>query len=232
MSSKLPCVARFLATAICGVVPAVSRADQPAVSFGAGTLGETVGITQPIDPSTAIRFTYGTYAFTRQADFDNVVINVQARLQLSEQFRAQSAGVYIDRFIRSPLHVTFGAVLNQNHIAAVSVPADSSILINHFVYSAAQAGEVFTDVKWMPVSPYLGFGFGPRSSDRRRLALVAEIGAYYEGRANVTFAANGVIEKNEKHFATYFDTLRGQLATELSPVEVYPVLQIGVRLRM
>jgi hypothetical protein len=211
---------------------AAAHADQPAVRFGAGTLGAAVSISQRIDPSTAIRFTYATFAFNHQTQFDNTVINVQTRLQLSEQFRAQSAGVYVDRFIRSPIYFTFGAVMNQNGIAAVSVPADSSILINHYVYSAAQAGVIFTNVKWIPVSPCAGFGFGPRLSDRRCVALVAQVGAYYESRANVSFAANGVIEKNEKHFANYFDTLRGRLARELSPVEIYPVVELGLRLRM
>ncbi len=209
-----------------------AMANQTAIGIGAGTLGAALDLSRTVDPATTLRVTFGTFDLRRPAAFNNVVIDVQTNLRLTEHFRLQTAGLYVERRIGSSLHLTAGALLNRNTISAVSVAADSSVIINHYAYSAANAGQIFTFVKWMPVAPYVGFGFGPRIGDRRRVAFVAEVGAYYEGPAAVTFDSNGAIRANAALFAPYFTNLENQLSRELSPVEVYPVCQFALRLRM
>ena len=212
--------------------PLVASAHGTAVDLGVGTLGASLSLSQAIDPQTAVRATFGTFDLARNEQFNNVVIDVLTNLRLTERFRVQTAGLYVDRSLHGGLHLSAGAVFNGNHIAAVSVPADSSIVLNGSVYSAAQAGQIFTDVKWMPVSPYVGFGFAPRLTDRRRVGFVGQFGAYYQGRANVTFDSNGIIKANESNFIRYYNTLRDQLAQELSPVQVFPVVQLGIRFKI
>jgi hypothetical protein len=206
-------------------------ADPLAIEASAGTVGAALSVSRAIDPQTAIRLSFGTFGFSRQDAYDNLVIDVQANLRLREQFRVQSGGLFLERSIRSPFHVTFGAIANQNRISAVSVPTASSVVIGGVTYSAARAGEIFTDVNWNHVAPYVGFGFG-QSNARRRWSLVAEFGAYYEGRAKVAFDSNGAIKANQASFAAYYANLEGQLSRELSPVEVWPTAQLGIRLRM
>ncbi len=222
----------LISAVVAVLIPLAATAHGTAVDLGAGTLGASLSVSQAIDPNTALRATFGTFDISRNERFNNVVIDVLTNLRLTERFRVQSAGLYLDRSLRSGLHLSAGAVLNGNHIAAVSVPADSSIVINNYVYSAAAAGQIFTDVSWMPVSPYVGFGFAPRSTDRRRVGFVGQFGVYYQGRANVRFDSNGIIKANESNFIRYYNTLRDQLAQELSPVQIFPVIQLGIRLRI
>ncbi len=208
-----------------------SIADPLAIDASAGTLGAALSVSRIVDPRTAIRLSFGTFGFSRQDGYDNVVIDIQANLRLKEQFRVQSGGLFVERSIRSPFHVTLGIVANQNQIDAVSVPTASSVVIGGKTYSAARAGEIFTNVNWNPVAPYVGFGFGQMNA-RRRWSLVAEFGAYYEGRASVAFDSNGAIKANQASFEPYYRNLEGQLSRELSPVEIWPTAQIGIRMRM
>ncbi len=130
------------------------------------------------------------------------------------------------------MSLILGAIANENRINAVSVPADSSILINHYVYSAAKAGQIFTNVKWTPYDPYIGLSFESAPHRRHSLSLVGQVGAFYEGKAKVTFDSNGAIKANQASFIRYYNTLERQLTVELAPVQVYPVIQLGLRLRM
>jgi hypothetical protein len=131
--------------------------------------------------------------------------------------------------VRGPFHVTGGLIYNLNRIAGTSVPTNSSVVIAGVPYSQQNAGEIFTIVRWPAIAPYLGVGFGPPLTARRRIAFFGDAGVFYQGNARVAFSASGAIAANYAQFQPYFDEGRRQLAAELSPAIVYPVVQIGLR---
>ena len=226
---KRPIALTFAAVLVCGAIrPAVA---DPAIDLSAGTLGLAAGISRVLNPTTTLRFSYGTFQFGRSEEFDNVVIDVTARLRLNESFRVQNAGFYAERQLRPGLRAVGGLVVNLNAIDAVSVPADQSITIGGVVYPQNTAGGIFTRIRWNRVAPYLGIALGTTAPSRRP-ALFAEIGAYYQGPAQVAFDATGAILANQAKFQKYYDDERRQLTSELAPFQLYPVVQLGLRVRM
>lgn len=208
-----------------------ARAEVPAIDLTAGSLGVAGSISRSIGAGTRLRFTYGTVTFGRTEQFENLVIDVTARLKLTESFRVRTAGLYAERTLGAgPLSLVFGVVDNLNHISAVSVPADQSITIDGVVYPQADAGVITTEIAWARIAPYVGIAFGPRHP--RRLAFIGEVGGIFQGRANVNFSATGAILANQAKFQAYYDDERRQLTAELAPVQIYPVIQAGLRLRL
>jgi len=203
-------------------------ADQ-AIDVSAGTQGIAGAFVQGVGPGTDVRLAFSDFEFTRTQNFSNLVIDVIANLAVHETFQLRSFGVYTDRVVSGPFHVTGGLIYNLNRIAGTSVPTDSSVVIAGVPYSQQNAGEIFTIVRWPAIAPYLGVGFSPRLTARRRIAFFGDAGVYYQGNARVEFSASGAIAANYAQFQPYFDEGRRQLAAELSPVIVYPVVQIGVR---
>jgi len=213
--------------AMCGAAPA---AADPAVDLSAGTLGLAASIDRPLSAGTTLRFTYGTWQFSRSDAFDNVVIDVSAHLRLNESFRVQNAGFYLERHAGGPFALVGGAILNLNSIDAVSVPSDQSLTIGGVVYPQNTAGVILTHIRWNRVAPYLGISISP-PAPAGRLALFAQVGAYYQGKARVAFDATGAILANQTTFQNYYNNERAQLTAELAPFQFYPVVQLGVRLR-
>jgi hypothetical protein len=212
-------------------LPQPSLASGQGIDLSAGTLGFAGSLVQPFGPDTDMRFSYGEASFTRTDSFSNLVIDVTANLAVHEAFRVQSVGLYVDRHLRrGPVHVSAGLVYNLNRISGTSIPTNSTVIIGGNAFSQKDAGEIFTVVRWPAIAPYLGIGFGPRAKGPRRSALFGDAGFYYQGRARVEFSATGAIAANYTKFQPYFDEGRRQLTTELAPVQVYPVLQLGVRI--
>jgi hypothetical protein len=206
-----------------------ARAADQAIDVSAGTQGISGGFVQPVGPGTDVRLAFSNFEFTRTQNFSNLVIDVVANLAVHETFQVRSFGVYTDRVIRGPFHVTGGLIYNLNRIGGTSVPTDSSVVIAGVAYSQQNAGEIFTIVRWPAIAPYLGIGLSPRLTAHRRVAFFGDAGVFYQGNARVEFSASGAIAANYAQFQPYFDEGRRQLAAELGPVVVYPVIQIGVR---
>jgi hypothetical protein len=202
-----------------------------AIDLSIGTLGIAGAIVQPTGPSSDLRLSYGNVAFTRTDAFSNLVIDLTANLAVHEIVRTQTLALSADRVVRGgPIHISAGLVYNLNSVNGTSIPTNSSVVIDGVSYSQKDAGEIFTHVRWPALAPYIGIGFGPRPHALRRPALFGEAGLYYQGRARAEFSASGAIEANYTTFKPYFDEGRRQLQAELAPVQLYPVIQVGLRL--
>ena len=208
--------------------PVAASAAGGELEVSLGTLGIAGAFVQPTGPATDLRLAYGGVDFTLTASFSNLVIDVTANLAVHETFHVRSLGLYADHTLHGSFYVTGGLVSNSNRIDGTSIPTDSSVVIDGTSYSQANAGEIFTVVRWPAIAPYLGFGFGPRGKGRRA-GLFGDAGLYYQGRARVEFSATGAIAANYTKFQPYFDEGRRQLTTDLAPLVVYPVIQVGMR---
>jgi hypothetical protein len=223
--------AMAVALLLCGLLaPWPARAAGQAIDLSAGTLGLSAALVQPIGPATDLRVAYGDFEFTRTQNFSNLVIDVIANLSVRESYRVRTFGIYADHLVGRGFHVSGGLIYNLNRIGGVSVPTDSSVVIGGTTFSQKDAGQIFTVVRWPALAPYLGVGFVSTSNRRKGIVLFGEAGAYYEGRARVEFSATGAIAANVLKFQPYFDEGRRQLTTELAPVAVYPVVQVGLRI--
>jgi hypothetical protein len=208
-----------------------ASAAGPAIDLSVGTLGISGSLVQPTGKSTDIRLSYGSVAFTRTDAFSNLVIDLTANLAVHETVRAQTVSVAAERVIRGGrFHLSAGLVYNLNSVNGTSIPTNSSVVIDGVSYSQKDAGEIFTVVRWPALAPYIGIGFGPRPHGPRRPAFFGDAGLYYQGRARAEFSASGAIQANYTKFQPYFDEGRRQLQAELAPLELYPVIQVGMRI--
>ncbi len=215
---------------ILAAIPRVVPAAEQSLDLSAGTLGLSAGLVQPVGAETDVRFVYGDASFTRTDHFSNLVIDVTANLAVHEKIRTQTAGIYVDRSLHhGPFHVTAGAIYNLNTVSGTSIPTNTTVVIGGASFSQADAGVIFTTVRWPALAPYLGIGFAPPHGPHR-IGFFADAGVYYQGRPRVEFSATGAIEANVAKFQPYFDEGRRQLTTELAPAQVYPVVQIGARI--
>ena len=228
LAVKHALVALLLLIAV--MIPHAVWADEPSVDLSLGTLGLAAGIVLPVSPRTDVRFVYGDATFTRTDHFSNLVVDVTANLAVHEMIQTKTAGMYVDRRLHGgAFHVSAGAIYNLNSVSGTSIPTNTTVIISGISYSQANAGLIFTTVRWPALAPYLGVGFA--SPNRaRRIGFFGEAGVYYQGRPRVEFSSTGAIEANVAKFQPYFDEGRRQLTTELEPAQLFPVIQVGTRI--
>jgi hypothetical protein len=194
------------------------------------TAGPTIGTTGiggtirvPLKNGVALRLTGGTATVGRTSSFQNRVIDVDVHLALDERIMVRTLGLTLEKMGRHGLGIVGGFYNNGNGIRAVSIPTDSTVTIKGTTYSQADAGKIFTDVRWNRFAPYLGVRIAPSKLGGAFL----EMGGYYQGASQVQFSATGAIAANQSSFQPYYDDETRQLRGALAPVRVYPVVQIG-----
>lgn len=204
----------------------VATADPFTVDLVAGTTGVGPQVRVPLSGGTTLRVGAGALTFGRNSTFSNNVIDARVNLALNETVNIRTGVVSIERMNAHGLGIVGGVFLNGNGVHAVSVPTDSTVTIGGTTYTQAGAGVIYTDVSWNRIAPYLGVRLAPTSLHGAFL----EVGGYYQGAANVTFSATGAIAANQSKFQPYYDSETAQLRRELAPVQVYPVVTVGIPL--
>lgn len=205
-----------------------ARAGETELGVGLGTTGIGPRAAFTLRDGSQVRIGLSEYTFGRIEGFDNTVLDAQVRLRLDESFRLRNVTLSYERPHTRPLGLVVGLAGNFNRIHATSVPSDSTVVLNGSTISGTQAGVIFTDVTWNRIAPYVGVHLerpgGP--------GLYAEAGVFYQGTARVNFDATGQIRDNQKKFQPYYDAETKILRRELSPVQFYPVLDVGYRFRI
>lgn len=224
---RLLCAAVFMPLVLLFASVGPARADIVGFEAAAGTTGVGGGVRLNLPMTgTTLRLSGGALNFSRNSTYENRVINADVNLALRGTAQIRTVGLTLERMNPWGFGLVGGVYLNNNSIHAVSVPIDSSVVINGATYTQQGAGMVYTDVHWNRVAPYLGFRFAPRALHGAYL----EAGGFYQGRARVNFSATGAIAANQSSFQPYYDEETRQLRAELAPVQVYPVFQVGIPL--
>ena len=224
---------RYLVIAFLLVTQAPALADSPDLTLQLGSLGIGAGVVMPSDPRTQWRLQYNYFQYSRSDIFQNLVIDVTARLRLDQQYRLNNGALLFDKYPLAvlPFHLTGGIFYNNNAIHGVSVPIDSSITINGVVYPQNVAGNIILDASWRRLAPYVGIGWANKNS-KRGWSLAGDLGVVYQGKVTVGLTSTGAIQQNQATFQKYFDEETRQLTSQLGPLQFYPLGQLTFRLRL
>ncbi len=116
-------------------------------------------------------------------------------------------GAYVDWYpFNNPFKVTGGLsymITNANIVVLLKDSAQQG-KIN---ISPEEVGQINIDIKTLPITPYLGIGYGYSIPNNKRVGVSFEIGAYYIGAPKVGFVATKMLEPSTSQGKTISDNL-------------------------
>lgn len=144
-------------------------------------------------------------------------------LQADAKVRLGGASFLLDYYlVKNAIHVTVGAMQNATRIS-VGLSSLSGFPYGDLTIPAEEVGRIDAVITMgMPVSPYVGLGFGNTLSRKNRVSFNFELGALYHGGPVLDLSGEGVIapiagENNETlindaiHQYSWFPALSFQL---------------------
>ena len=127
--------------------------------------------------------------------------------------------------------VSAGAYFNKSKVTAQSV--GDTLIVNGIPYSVQDVGTLTGEVKGKSFCPYLGIGWGNTVGGGGAVKLVADVGVYYMGSPTVALTANaGSPGQVPPGFAEDLEKERQKIESDVSKYRFYPVVSIGISLRL
>lgn len=190
-----------------------------------GTLGIGIGA------AMSFNSTFGVHA-----DFNAIKLSHDFTVggnRYEDDLRLRQGGLYGDFFpwTNSGFRLTAGVRITDNEVTGNSVPTNGVYVFNGKATPAFPGEYATATVKYPPVMPYLGVGYGLRPASKG-FGLVVDLGvaygiprSYYTLSPALSQAAGPAM--SQQIIATGLQQLRDKA----SPYRWYPTLQIGVSYR-
>jgi hypothetical protein len=124
-------------------------------------------------------------------------------------------------FQSSTFRITFGAYFNLNEIDAVLTPVES-YEVGGDVYTPEDLGTLDANIKFNPVAPYIGLGFGNPTGGDSGFGFSFDIGSMYQGGSIVDLTAQGLLEPSAA------PDQEALIEDNLSWFKWYPVVSLGI----
>ena len=223
---KLPFV---LVLAVVSHVAAAESSDDAVGSVGiAGnlsTLGAGVTIGFPMTPNVSSLRVVGNYWNHKTTRTYSDVGTVDIKVKLA------TAGVLLDNFPEpeSQFRYTVGLLINGNQSTAVGSPVNGNYTINGVTYSAATVGTLSSTVKFRPLAPYLGVGWGDIARDDKGFVFGADLGAMYQGTGKVVVSVSN--PTGDPTLASNTAQAQTQAQQRIDKYHFYPVVGFSLGYR-
>jgi hypothetical protein len=217
--------ALFLAA---GLLAFASAQAQVALTLDAGSTGAGAHVVVPME--TYLNGRFGINYFKHDFDKRSGLVNYDVKAKL------QTFDVLFDWYVRdgSAFHLT-GGVLYNGTKADAHAKGDSlgKFTLHGTTYTAADVGVLNGRIDFRKAAPYLGIGWGNPLASNSRWQFSGDLGAYYQGKANVQMAAIGCTTSTTvcKQLVTDVAAERLELQEDLSSYKVYPVLRASLSYR-
>ncbi|TFW27948.1 hypothetical protein [Massilia horti] len=198
------------------------------VTADLGTTGAGVHIVVPMETYLNGRFGVNGYKRNFTTTSNSIDYAISGKLNTIDAL--------FDWYLRpgSSFHLTGGIIYNNTRFdASAHANAQGKFVINGDEYEASDIGELTGSVNFRKAAPYLGIGWGNALARDQRWNFNVDLGAYYQGRPNVSLAS----EKCGTDIATCVEVAanvkeeRARLAEDISSLKVYPVLRASVSYR-
>lgn len=203
-----------------------------AVTAKGGTLGLGAELTVGISPQWNVRLGGNAFNYTdKSREVSGIVYDAKARLRTASgllDFHPGGGG----------FRLSAGAIYNDTKVDGNSlVPASGFYDIGGVQVPAALVGTLDGQIKFDPVVPYVGLGWGNAVGPGRRVRFAADIGAMFQGKGKVTLTpqipAGSPLNNPAARAAlqVLLDREEGDIANDVADYTVYPVVSIGVSYR-
>jgi hypothetical protein len=212
-----------------GLLAAASAQAQVALTADLGSTGAGAHLVVPME--TYLNGRFGVNAFKHDFTRQSGGVNYDLKGKL------QTVDVLFDWYLRegSAFRLTGGLVYNGSKFDARATPDGlGKFTLNGTSYSAADVGLLTGRVDFRKAAPYLGIGWGNAlAKDAGHLSFSADLGAFYQGNANVQLASIGCTTSAVVCKALVSDVAaeRLLLQQDASSYKFYPVLRASVAYR-
>jgi hypothetical protein len=210
------------------LLAAASSQAQVAVTADLGTTGAGAHLVVPMESNLNGRFglNYLKHDFSKRSG--EVDYDLRGKLATFD--------VLFDWYVRdnSALHLTGGLVYNGSSFNGTGKASLGSFMLNGHGYTAADVGSLTGTVQFRKIAPYLGIGWGnPLKLNGSRWQFNADLGAYYQGNANVHMVSIGCVTSQAvcKMLASDVAAETARLREDASSYKFYPVLRAAVSYR-
>ncbi|KFI05644.1 hypothetical protein [Massilia sp. BSC265] len=215
----------LLALAAFAVTASAHAQIGAAVTADLGTTGAGLHLVVPMESNLNGRF--GANYFKHDFDKRSGLVDYKFEGKLS------TFDVLFDWYVipNSSFRLTGGLVYNGSRFDAVGVPgANRSFNFNGNTYSTADLGRLEAEVTFRRAAPYVGIGWGNALSPNKRWNFSADVGAFYQGKANAKLIAFGCSTSKAlcDKLANDLAVEKLRLQEELSDYKVYPVLRASI----
>jgi hypothetical protein len=217
-----------LAFAVGLLVSAAAQA-QVGITADLGTTGVGAHIVVPME--TYLNGRFGLNYFKHEFNHSSGAIDYKLDGKL------QTFDALVDWYPREAgsFRLTGGVIYNgTNFDAKANADKLGKFSINGVQYSATDVGVLKGRVDFRKAAPYLGIGWGNAlAPSHGGWNFNADLGAFYQGKANVNLASVGCTTSQLvcKKLAEDVAAERLRLADEASSYKFYPVLRAGVSYR-
>lgn len=214
--------------AAAGLLFAANAQADIGVTADIGTTGPGVHIVVPMETYLNGRFGVNGFKHSFSTTLNGIKYGLSGKLS--------TVDVLFDWYLRpgGNFHLTGGIVYNNASLkASARANALGTITINGTRYDASDVGPLEGAISFRKAAPYLGIGWSNALSRDQRWNVNTDLGAYYQGRPNVSL---GMVSCGTDLFecieiAQDVQAERARLADKLSPFKFYPVLRASVSYR-
>jgi len=123
-------------------------------------------------------------------------------------------------FGSSSFKITAGLFFNLNEIDAIITPVDQNV--GGDIYTSEDLGTIDANIKFNPIAPYIGLGFGNPTYGTSGFGFTFDIGTMYQGGSIVVLTAEGLLEPSAS------EDQEKLIEDNLSWFEWYPVVSLGI----
>jgi hypothetical protein len=203
-----------------------------AVTAKGGTLGGGVELTVGLAPQWNVRLGGNAFDYTdNRREVSGIFYDATAHLRTASALLDLHPG-------GGEFRLSAGAFYNDTRIDGNSlVPASGFYDIGGVPVPASQLGTLNGQIKFDPVVPYVGFGWGNAVGPGRRLRFAADLGAMFQGKGKATLTpqipAGSVLNNSIARAAlqVLLDREEGEIEHDVADYTVYPVVSIGLSYR-
>lgn len=221
--------AKYKALVLAAALLAAGAAQaQVAVTADAGTTGAGVHLVVPME--TYLNGRFGVNAFNHDMNKRSGLVDYDMKGKL------RTVDVLFDWYLNegSPFRLTGGILYNNNQFHATGkADASGNFTLNGNSYTAADVGLLTGTVSFRKAAPYVGIGWGNPLAGSSRWQFSGDLGAFYEGNANVHLVSLGCTTSNEvcKAVATDVAAEQARVKSDMQSYKFYPVLRASVSYR-
>lgn len=140
-----------------------------------------------------------------------------------------ASGLVDWHMLRGGFRLTGGFMLNKNKLDAVAVPSQS-YKIGDGDYSAGEITSLTGRIDFNDIAAYLGLGWGNAVGKDKKLGFAVDVGAVFQGSANVKLDANstGLADALQGELNANLRKEEANMQEDLKPFKYYPEISIGL----
>jgi hypothetical protein len=198
-----------------------AMADDFALGAKAGFLG--LGVEGTMRLADHFNLRAGINKYSRSVNETESDVDYHANVDL------QSVALLFDFHpFAGTFRLSAGLMSNGNKFHLDATPT-SNVNIGGTTHTPAEVGTLTGDIKFKSGAPYLGIGWGNAVGHGSPFTFIAEIGAMFQGKANVSLNSTGGTQSNNATFQSQLRQEEQDVSNDIG--KIYPVVSFGFAYR-